>query len=172
MRLAVFVFKTSFVKLTTGVSGIDPPQKESEVKIGKVVFGLESEGVPVMPEGFRLDVAQPSPVIPAEKCSNPTCVEGRVPVEDCKEPHTEPCPDCAPQPPKVEGPITEEDRRRFKIGNFFMGDCDLLWKEVQASAEGVVSCGAYRDLWNEINGPQTFQLNPWVWVIAFKRIRP
>lgn len=30
----------------------------------------------------------------------------------------------------------------------------------------------YRDLWNEINGPGAWDLSPWVWVVAFKVVKP
>ena len=30
----------------------------------------------------------------------------------------------------------------------------------------------YRDLWNEINGPGAWGLSPWVWVVAFKVLKP
>lgn len=31
---------------------------------------------------------------------------------------------------------------------------------------------SYQALWEVINGPDSWHLNPWVWVIAFKRIQP
>jgi hypothetical protein len=31
---------------------------------------------------------------------------------------------------------------------------------------------AYRDLWDSINGPGTWDLNPWVWAIEFKVVQP
>ncbi|MCS9524046.1 hypothetical protein N1E65_25175 [Pseudomonas aeruginosa] len=30
----------------------------------------------------------------------------------------------------------------------------------------------FRSLWGEINGPEAFTANPWVWVIEFKRVTP
>lgn len=57
--------------------------------------------------------------------------------------------------------------------------------EVDAIAEGVRSNrdtlaetghatarDAYRYLWKSINGPGSWDLNPWVWAITFRRIKP
>ena len=55
--------------------------------------------------------------------------------------------------------------------------------EVDAIAEGApwAACGSpqegshkagYALLWESINGPNSWELNPWVWVIEFKRVTP
>jgi len=56
--------------------------------------------------------------------------------------------------------------------------------EADAKAEGVTllarTCtmydgiwrDGYRDLWESINGPGSWDANPWVWVVAFKRVTP
>jgi hypothetical protein len=50
--------------------------------------------------------------------------------------------------------------------------------EADAQAEGVYTdpaCPAYdgyRDLWESINGTDSWDLNPWVWCVSFKVVKP
>jgi hypothetical protein len=32
--------------------------------------------------------------------------------------------------------------------------------------------GSFAYLWNKINGPGAWEANPWVWVVAFERVKP
>jgi hypothetical protein len=32
--------------------------------------------------------------------------------------------------------------------------------------------GSYQKLWDQINGPGAWALNPWVWAVSFKRLKP
>jgi len=51
--------------------------------------------------------------------------------------------------------------------------------EADAVAEGGpvdhpngTACGWYEQLWEQINGPDSWDVNPWVWVVEFRRIEP
>jgi len=50
--------------------------------------------------------------------------------------------------------------------------------QADAFAEGIpkacdnIAIDTYAALWQKINGPGTWDANPWVWVITFKRIEP
>jgi len=41
-----------------------------------------------------------------------------------------------------------------------------------ARAEGVADREAYRVLWCDINGAESWDANPWVWVVGFSRLTP
>jgi hypothetical protein len=38
-----------------------------------------------------------------------------------------------------------------------------------AKAEGVETTDQYAELWGKINGAESWDANPWVWVVAFKQ---
>ena len=58
-----------------------------------------------------------------------------------------------------------------------ISDADAFAEGIQQSVNDGVSGdgtarGAYRALWESINGPGSWDANPWVWVVEFKRVTP
>jgi hypothetical protein len=58
-----------------------------------------------------------------------------------------------------------------------ISDADAFAKGIQQSVNDGVSGdgtarGAYRALWESINGPGSWDANPWVWVVEFRKATP
>ncbi|MGU0648893.1 hypothetical protein ACSEU7_27115 [Pseudomonas aeruginosa] len=45
-------------------------------------------------------------------------------------------------------------------------------RECETGGSGLDAWLWFRPLWGEINGPEAFTANPWVWVVEFKRVTP
>lgn len=71
------------------------------------------------------------------------------------------------------GVITKDGGRLWKYGipdrDGYPGDDDdgWHWHEWEADPRK-----AYAKLWNTINGPVAWDLNPWVWAVSFRRVTP
>lgn len=62
--------------------------------------------------------------------------------------------------------ISHDDARAEGIQ---LGDDSMLWEPMGAHS-CITAMGAYANLWESINGHDSWKANPWVWVIEFKRI--
>lgn len=73
--------------------------------------------------------------------------------------------------------ISEADAVAEGVERVVVGDG---WRRYDSSSAielaGLVPCetarASYRSLWEQINGPGSWEANPWVWVIKFKRVTP
>lgn len=68
--------------------------------------------------------------------------------------------------------ITGQDAIAEGIHRFDVGECQYFhWRKEAPTEEHFNSAVmAYRDLWRSINGPDSWDVNPWVWVVEFKRV--
>ena len=70
-----------------------------------------------------------------------------------------------------EADAQAEGVERVVVGSGWRRYCDPDSEEV-----GVPPCGnarrSFRSLWKFINGDESWNANPWVWVVEFKRVQP
>jgi hypothetical protein len=50
------------------------------------------------------------------------------------------------------------------------GDTAPLWREYRTGGTTISPTHSYRTLWEQINGPDSWDANPWVWMLEFKRV--
>lgn len=64
--------------------------------------------------------------------------------------------------------ISEDDAKAEGVQPFRGG----YWRHYQPgwTQHTLTAKGSFLSLWNSINGPASWDLNPWVWVVEFKRI--
>lgn len=65
--------------------------------------------------------------------------------------------------------ISEEDAKAEGVWKYGDEDC---WKIYTKTTSFGTSCPrrSFESLWQSINGPDSWNANPWVWVIEFKRV--
>lgn len=66
--------------------------------------------------------------------------------------------------------ISEADARAEGI-DYDPGEGGVFHVSGLAGCCSEAATGSYRKLWEQINGPESWATNPWVWVVEFKRIK-
>lgn len=74
--------------------------------------------------------------------------------------------------------ITEQDARNEgalivkyeEIENTTYGYSHIYQNEIEARSTWIYAKDSFKEIINKINGPTSWDANPWVWVIKFKRI--
>ncbi|RCS59746.1 hypothetical protein [Parvibium lacunae] len=71
-----------------------------------------------------------------------------------------------------EADAISEGVERTVIGDAWRRYCN----DTEQEAAGLTPCGtasaSFCSLWESINGPESWDANPWVWVVEFKRVTP
>ena len=72
--------------------------------------------------------------------------------------------------------ISEEDARAEGVERVVAGVGWRRYCDPDSEEVGVPPCGdarrSFRSLWKFINGDESWNANPWVWVVEFKRVQP
>jgi hypothetical protein len=67
-----------------------------------------------------------------------------------------------------EAAVLAEGVKRDSAGGHFIDGTDVRY----AAAVGAPASDAFSALWDGINGAGSWEANPWVWVVEFKRVLP
>ena len=64
--------------------------------------------------------------------------------------------------------ISEEDAIAEGVENIAPNQ----WRDYEDGRTVICPCGSFRTLWTKINGRESWDANPWVWVVEFRRLPP
>jgi hypothetical protein len=71
--------------------------------------------------------------------------------------------------------ISEEDAMSESIESWEergVDDAQDYYRDYVTGGHVYNAKDSFRSLWQSINGPGSWEANPWVWVVEFKRIEP